>query len=181
MNLTWYLIPDLMDWYREMYLIRRKIGYYLRFKIKKKNKCKICNKKAQTHWHHIIPLSKGGAEIKDNLIEVCLLCHCKLHKFKVGLLNSQLRKTIGEDNFERILSKNAKENTPIIKGFFRIIDIRRKEYKMKPLTCYNYEGSLEELMREENSVYLIPDNKRYVILCEKCYEEFELDCIDKGD
>ena len=50
-------------------------------------KCKNCKKQARTpterkemHAHHIISLSKGGKNIKSNLLVLCRECHRRLHR-----------------------------------------------------------------------------------------------------
>lgn len=43
------------------------------------NKCKVCGSTKQLEVHHIIPLSKGGTNVKTNLITLCYSCHIKRH------------------------------------------------------------------------------------------------------
>lgn len=45
--------------------------------------CKLCKKKFnwwELHCHHEIPLYKGGKDIIDNCISLCVPCHKKIHK-----------------------------------------------------------------------------------------------------
>jgi len=42
--------------------------------------CAICSAKKYIHRHHIIPLGKGGINMKLNLIALCRVCHKKVHK-----------------------------------------------------------------------------------------------------
>ena len=42
--------------------------------------CSICKKQTKDiHVHHIVPKSRGGSDKKENLINVCLDCHSKIH------------------------------------------------------------------------------------------------------
>lgn len=41
--------------------------------------CYLCKGKA-VHWHHIVLLSRGGHDSKDNLVPLCELCHKKVHR-----------------------------------------------------------------------------------------------------
>lgn len=45
----------------------------------KKGICEICRKKTQTEMHHIKTKGSGGDDTKENLIEVCRICHTKIH------------------------------------------------------------------------------------------------------
>ena len=45
----------------------------------KKKICEICGKRGQTEKHHIKTKGSGGDDIKENLIEVCRICHRKIH------------------------------------------------------------------------------------------------------
>lgn len=42
--------------------------------------CTYCKSEEKLHLHHIIPLSRGGANRIENLEVVCHVCHRKLHK-----------------------------------------------------------------------------------------------------
>ena len=45
----------------------------------KKKICEICGRCGQTEKHHIKTKGSGGDDIKENLIEVCRICHRKIH------------------------------------------------------------------------------------------------------
>lgn len=45
----------------------------------KKGVCELCGKKGQTEKHHIKTKGSGGDDTKENLIEVCRVCHTKIH------------------------------------------------------------------------------------------------------
>lgn len=47
-------------------------------------KCKCCGGKIE-HYHHIIPKSKGGSDLPENMIGICLSCHEKIHTGKITL------------------------------------------------------------------------------------------------
>jgi len=70
-NLLWYDI----EYFYEVKEGFARLADTLQFK--KKGMCTLCNKRKKTHIHHIVPLSSGGANHKDNIIEVCILCHNK--------------------------------------------------------------------------------------------------------
>ena len=39
------------------------------------NKCAYCNSTENLHWEHIIPKSKGGSDLIDNLVQACQKCN----------------------------------------------------------------------------------------------------------
>lgn len=43
------------------------------------NKCQRCPSTKELDVHHIIPLSRGGNNLKTNLIVLCHTCHKKRH------------------------------------------------------------------------------------------------------
>lgn len=45
----------------------------------KKGVCELCGRKGQTEKHHIKTKGSGGDDTKENLIEVCRVCHTKIH------------------------------------------------------------------------------------------------------
>lgn len=45
----------------------------------KVGKCKVCGKSGQTEKHHIKSKGSGGNDVEENLIEVCRVCHTKIH------------------------------------------------------------------------------------------------------
>jgi 5-methylcytosine-specific restriction endonuclease McrA len=45
----------------------------------KKGICFMCGKRGQTEHHHIKSKGSGGNDIESNLIEVCRICHTKIH------------------------------------------------------------------------------------------------------
>lgn len=51
----------------------------------KKGICDICYKKTQTEKHHIKTKGSGGNDTKDNLIEVCRVCHRLIHDGKIDV------------------------------------------------------------------------------------------------
>lgn len=53
----------------------------------KKGICEICGKKTQTEKHHIKTKGSGGDDTKDNLIEVCRICHTKIHTGEIKINN----------------------------------------------------------------------------------------------
>lgn len=53
----------------------------------KKGVCEICGKKGQTEKHHIKSKGSGGNDTKENLIEVCRICHTKIHTGEIKISN----------------------------------------------------------------------------------------------
>lgn len=53
----------------------------------KKGVCEICGKKGQTEKHHIKSKGSGGDDVKENLIEVCRICHTKIHTGEIKINN----------------------------------------------------------------------------------------------
>lgn len=51
----------------------------------KKGKCKICGKTGATEKHHIKTKGSGGNDTEDNLIEVCRICHTKIHTGEIKI------------------------------------------------------------------------------------------------
>lgn len=46
----------------------------------KKGVCEICGKKGQTEKHHFLKTKgAGGNDTNENLIELCRMCHIKVH------------------------------------------------------------------------------------------------------
>jgi 5-methylcytosine-specific restriction endonuclease McrA len=52
----------------------------------KKGICFICGKIGQTEKHHIKSKGSGGNDTPENLIEICRICHTKIHSgnLKIG-------------------------------------------------------------------------------------------------
>lgn len=53
----------------------------------KKGVCKICGKKGPTEKHHKKTKGSGGNDTEENLIEVCRICHTKIHNGEIKLDN----------------------------------------------------------------------------------------------
>ncbi len=51
----------------------------------KKGKCEICGKKGQTEKHHKKTKGSGGDDTEENLIEVCRICHTKIHTGEIKI------------------------------------------------------------------------------------------------
>lgn len=45
----------------------------------KKGTCSICGKQTNTENHHIKSVGSGGNDKKENLIELCRVCHSLVH------------------------------------------------------------------------------------------------------
>ena len=61
-------------------------------------KCSLCDYVGDnTHIHHIIPRSRGGSDEDGNLIELCTICHGKVHNVSFydnkGLVSSKIAQT----------------------------------------------------------------------------------------
>jgi 5-methylcytosine-specific restriction endonuclease McrA len=55
--------------------------------------CEDCKKAKATNAHHIVPLSKGGANKLHNLRALCFYCHAKYH-VHMGRRNTDNQKDI---------------------------------------------------------------------------------------
>ncbi|MBR1653542.1 MAG: HNH endonuclease [Clostridia bacterium] len=53
----------------------------------KKGVCELCGKRGQTEKHHIKTKGSGGNDTEENLIEVCRICHTKIHNGEIKLDN----------------------------------------------------------------------------------------------
>ena len=53
----------------------------------KKGVCEICGKKGSTEKHHKKTKGSGGNDTEENLIEVCRICHTKIHNGEIKLDN----------------------------------------------------------------------------------------------
>jgi len=49
-------------------------------------KCVGCGDESlELHVHHIIPVSKGGSDLLDNLKSLCIKCHRETHGYKIKI------------------------------------------------------------------------------------------------
>lgn len=53
----------------------------------KKGVCEICGRKGATEKHHKKTKGSGGNDTEENLIEVCRICHTKIHNGEIKLDN----------------------------------------------------------------------------------------------
>ncbi len=51
----------------------------------KKGVCQICGKKGSTEKHHKKTKGSGGDDTDENLIEVCRICHTKIHNGEIKI------------------------------------------------------------------------------------------------
>lgn len=51
----------------------------------KKGICQICGKKGSTEKHHKKSKGSGGNDTEENLIEVCRICHTKIHTGEIKI------------------------------------------------------------------------------------------------
>ena len=51
----------------------------------KKGICQICGKKGSTEKHHKKSKGSGGNDTEENLIEVCRICHTKIHSGEIKI------------------------------------------------------------------------------------------------
>lgn len=57
----------------------------IRHEVYERDNYQCCNcgrSELELHAHHIVPLSKGGTNNKDNLITVCRGCHMAIHNHR---------------------------------------------------------------------------------------------------
>lgn len=70
--------------------------------------CKICGRKASRQVDHIIPLSKGGTDTRDNLQGVCDDCHDEKTAKDLNIKSSN---KIGLDGYPIQKEKNNEPKT----------------------------------------------------------------------
>ena len=58
---------------------------------RQEGKCCFCNNPIE-HYHHILPESKNGSDLPENLIGVCASCHKKIHTGKLATKLSGIKK-----------------------------------------------------------------------------------------
>lgn len=51
----------------------------------KKGICQVCGKKGATEKHHKKSKGSGGDDTEENLIEVCRICHTKIHTGEIKI------------------------------------------------------------------------------------------------
>jgi hypothetical protein len=74
--------------------------------------CKICKTEhEELHLHHIIPKSRGGLDVEDNLIQLCIDCHGKAHdvsfRTKKGIISKgHQKRNQKEEEDQKWLNKN---------------------------------------------------------------------------
>lgn len=42
--------------------------------------CWACDEQEPEHWHHIVPLARGGDNRRENLVPLCQPCHDAVHR-----------------------------------------------------------------------------------------------------
>ena len=107
--------------------------------LKEKNGfCELCGKPGQTEKHHIKTKGSGGNDTKENLIEVCRICHTKIHTGEIELLVNELEilgKSKNELPFEIISSKNTKD---IIHSYGKLKGIEIEQQVSQDWGCANF-------------------------------------------
>lgn len=51
----------------------------------KKGVCEVCGRKGATEKHHKKSKGSGGDDTEENLIEVCRICHTKIHTGEIKI------------------------------------------------------------------------------------------------
>ena len=51
----------------------------------KKGVCEVCGRKGATEKHHKKSKGSGGDDTEENLIEVCRICHKKIHTGEIKI------------------------------------------------------------------------------------------------
>jgi 5-methylcytosine-specific restriction endonuclease McrA len=70
-----------MDLSKEFYPVPKNKRVVNKKLLKDKNgRCEICGRFGQTEKHHKKTKGSGGNDTEDNLIEVCRMCHTKIHQ-----------------------------------------------------------------------------------------------------
>ena len=105
--------------------------------IQQKGKCLLCGKPIQ-HYHHIVPVSKGGSENIDNKAGLCSQCHAgpkgvhkssaarkRLERKKKGLLKKYHALSVINQVMERLLLELTKIRPVYITAGYETQKIRR--------------------------------------------------------
>jgi hypothetical protein len=90
--------------------------YSKAMKLLKEGRCCFCGKLGKTDMHHIIKRQEGGRNSKDNLIELCRLCHNRVDSGVIVL------KEQGEEFIFLIRKRNK-----ILRKIYRTNPIRFSE------------------------------------------------------
>jgi 5-methylcytosine-specific restriction endonuclease McrA len=72
-NELWLKQHHKRDRRAEWHAIRGQRAYRFR------GSCWACEAAPPTHWHHIVPLARGGDNRFDNLVPLCRRCHHTVH------------------------------------------------------------------------------------------------------
>jgi len=72
-----------------------------------KDLCAYCGERQSSEWDHIVPESKGGPTIIENLVPVCSTCNSRkggksLYKFRLYLKSKGLKSDFETPNPQRI-------------------------------------------------------------------------------
>ena len=106
--------------------------------------CKNCDFVGDTHFHHIVPKSRGGSDNPDNLIEVCHDCHRKIHgaEFggKTGLISQGVR---NKQNKWREADKWMNDNIALIGDFIYEFSIEHDTEIISDMMIFGMMCSLD--------------------------------------
>lgn len=95
--------------------------------------CSLCLKQVDVlEIHHIVPISKGGANTEDNLIVLCPTCHSKVHLTpqytpkRLKMLKEKMIGTYGQEIVEEWTRKACQEQRVNITGSQDVTVIQAK-------------------------------------------------------
>ena len=101
-----------IDWFNAKWTIddrpkRKKLTDTVKNHVMKQQhyKCLICHKElpARKHFHHVIPISKGGGNLPDNIIAVCSNCHDEItHQMQLDEQKKKQKPKKEKDIFEQV-------------------------------------------------------------------------------
>lgn len=127
--------------------------------------CVNCGTRENIEIHHIVPLSMGGANTKENTVFLCTECHYKAHGANIGKWNvgrhTGRPRVEKPDNAELVIEKYLHGEISGLEGF-KLLGIKRgqKFTKIWFVEEYLKEKGIKEVIhnhgsREHQSVILV--------------------------
>jgi len=97
-------LPDRCQYCNSEFIIKTKKGNHDKMRLEANKiksihdypNCEMCGGN-RDHVHHIKPIRLGGTNDKENLLVVCIDCHCKLHPDKAKGMKAYWNKVKGGD------------------------------------------------------------------------------------
>lgn len=106
--------------------------------------CSNCNYVGDTHFHHIVPKSRGGSDAPSNLIEVCPPCHRAIHDAEFGgdrglIVHGISKRKLKDDDSNKWLSDHSDKIQDMLYDFAVYYDTNVVADMMRFGTLYSYD------------------------------------------